>query len=107
LEYAREYCSYVEGVTFTCRTIVVTALTGVAATILQGETTHSAAFLNQSRPLEPEQIELWEQSRMIIVDEVSFASRAEISELDRKLRKLKERPDCPYGGINIVFAGDF
>lgn len=46
MEYAREYCDYMEDFQFTSRTIVITAMTGVAATILLGETTHSAVYLN-------------------------------------------------------------
>ena len=60
MEYAREYCSFLPHVTFTARMIVVTAMTGVAATIIQGEMTHGALYLNQQKELEPEQIELWE-----------------------------------------------
>ena len=36
MEYAREYCSFLPHVTFMARMIVVTAMTGVAATIIQG-----------------------------------------------------------------------
>jgi hypothetical protein len=107
MEYAREHYSYQDGMEFTSQTIVVTALTGVAATILRGETTHSACFLNQQRALEPEQIEKWEGTRLLIVDEISFASKKEFTELDKKLRRLKQRPGLPYGGLSVVFAGDF
>ena len=47
LLYAKEYCSYLPNVIFCQNTIVVTAMTGVAATLICGETTHSALFLNQ------------------------------------------------------------
>lgn len=49
--YGKEYCRYMENYEFTRRTIVVTAMTGVAATLLLGETTHSALYLNQKNPL--------------------------------------------------------
>ena len=107
LEYAREYCSFFDTIEFNSRTIVVTALTGVAATIIRGETTHAAVYLNQTKELQPEQIELWNNTRLLIVDEVSFASKEVFIELDRKLRKLKSRADCAYGGLNIIFSGDF
>jgi len=54
--YAKEYCSYMEDYEYTARTIVVKAMTGVAATLLLGETTHSALYLNQKKPIEPEQV---------------------------------------------------
>ena len=47
------------GCNFTKRTIVVTALTGVAATIIKGETIHTAAHLNRIKRMEEEQIEEW------------------------------------------------
>ena len=47
LLYAKEYCSYLPNVIFCHNTIVVTAMTGVAATLICGETTHGALFLNQ------------------------------------------------------------
>ena len=59
LLYAKEYCSYLPNVIFCRNTIVVTVMTGVAATLICGETMHGALFLNQKREIEPEQIELW------------------------------------------------
>ena len=47
LLYAKEYCSYLPNVIFCHNTIVVTAIAGVAATLICGETTHGALFLNQ------------------------------------------------------------
>ena len=106
MEYAREYCSNLPDFEFSSRTIVVTAMTGVAATILLGETLHSAAYLNQKREITPEQVDLWRHSRLLIIDEISFASKSEIVELHKKLRRLKQQLNLPYGGLHIVFAGD-
>ena len=47
LLYAKECCSYLPNVLLCGNTIVVTAMTGVAATLICGETTHGALFLNQ------------------------------------------------------------
>ena len=41
------------------------------------------------------------------MDEISFASKEFFIELDKKLRKLKSRVDCAYGGLSIIFSGDF
>jgi len=51
MKYASEYCSYLDNFEFSSRTILVTAMTGVAATILMGETTHAAVYLNKKNPL--------------------------------------------------------
>ena len=107
VEYAREYCSYMEGYEFTSKTIRVTAMTGVAATILLGETIHSAAYLNQRNPLTEKQVDAWEDTRLLIVDEVSFASKEDFATLNQRLRRLKQRLDDRYGGLHVIFAGDF
>ena len=44
LLYAQEYCSYLPNVMFCHKTIVVTAITGVTATLISGETMHGALF---------------------------------------------------------------
>jgi hypothetical protein len=49
LEYAREYCTLL-GHRFTIRTIVVTAMSGVAATLIHGRTTQGAFALNWDNP---------------------------------------------------------
>jgi ATP-dependent DNA helicase PIF1 len=104
--YAKQYCEHL-GHRFTSRTIVVTAMSGVAATILRGETTHSAVHLLQKKPLSMEQIENWIDTRLVIIDEVSFASKSDFEKLHQKLSQLKQCLQKPYGGLNVVFAGDF
>lgn len=106
MEYAREYCSYMDNYTFTSRTIVVTAMTGVAATLLMGETVHSAVHLNQKKPIQPEQVAVWEDTKLLIIDGISFADKKDFAKLHRQLRKLKQQLHKPYGGLNIIFAGD-
>ena len=106
IEYARQFCKNLR-YDFTTRTIVVSALTGVAATHLNGETVHSALHLNRKKGLEPEQIENWEQTVLLIIDEISFASGDDIRNIDQKLRMLKQCTDQRFGGLDIVFAGDF
>jgi hypothetical protein len=103
--YCKEYCENLN-VPFTSQTIVVTALTGVAATILMGETTHRAVYLNQRREISAEQVDNWKETRLLIVDEVSFAAPSLFEKLDENLRTLTGKLMERYGGINIVFSGD-
>ena len=98
MEYAHEYCTFLDNYEFHSRNIVLTAMTGVAATILLGETTHAAVYLNQQKPIEMEQVELWESTKMFIIDEISFASKEDFAELHRKLRRLKQSMHCPMVG---------
>ena len=79
----------------------------VDAALIGGETTHSALYLNKESELEPEEVELWEETRMLIVDEISFAYRDLIVKVDANLKVLKQSWRTRYGGINVVFSGDF
>lgn len=105
--YAKQFCSYIwsDFQSFE-RVIVVTAMTGVAATLLQGETTHSALYLNQKRTITPEQIQLWSGTKMVIIDEISFADKHDIAKIQNQLCRLKQQNFLRYGGINIIFSGD-
>jgi PIF1-like helicase len=107
LLYAHEFCSYLwADFKSSERVIVVTAITGVAATILQGQTTHAALYLNQMKTITPEQIDIWLNTKMVIIDEVSFADKADIIKMESHLCKLKQTAK-KYGGVNVVFCGDF
>jgi AAA domain len=71
LLYAHSFCKQLwADFVSTERVIVVTAMTGAAATLLKGETTHSALFLNQRKDINREQIELWNNTKMVIIDEI-------------------------------------
>ena len=107
LLYAQEYCSYLPNVMFCCNTIVVSAMTGVAATLICGETMHGALFLNQKCKIEPEQTELWADTCLLIIDEISFASKSNFQMMHKELCKLKQEINKKFGGLDIIFSGDF
>ena len=43
---------------------------------------------------------------MLIIDEVSFLDEDYLKKLDKHLRTLKEK-DVIFGGVHVVFVGDF
>ncbi len=45
--------------------------------------------------------------RILIIDEISFFKASDIAKLDKQLKKLTGRYDMVYGGVSIVFSGDF
>ena len=106
LLYEQEYCSYLPNVMFYHSTIVVTTMTGVAATLICGETTHGALFLNQKHEIEPEQIELWVDTHLLIIDEISFASKTSFQMMHKQSGKLKQEINKKFGGLNVIFSGD-
>ena len=64
-------------------------------------------FLNQKREIEPEQIELWADTRLLIIDEISFVSKSDFQMMHKQLGKLKQEINKKFGGLNIIFSGDF
>ena len=105
LAYAKGFCKELNYV-FDKRMIVVTALTGVAATLIKGETLHSAAkFCNKK--VSTDHIDEWKNTRLVIVDEISFATSTDLKKLNEKLGLLRETRQQKYGNLHIVFTGDF
>jgi predicted GTPase len=70
MAYAKGYCKELNYM-LDKRMIVVTALTGVAATLINGETMHSAAKLNYKN-ITSEHIDEWHKAHLLIIDEISF-----------------------------------
>ena len=68
---------------------------------------HGALFLNQKCKIEPEQIELWADTCLLIIDEISFASKSNFQMMHKQLGKLKQEKNKKFGGLNIIFSGDF
>ena len=101
--YAREYCSFLENFRFDKRTIVITAMTGCAATLLNGETTHGALKLNSNK-VDAKDEEEWKNTRLVIVDEVSFGGKDDIIKIDKKLQALLCEKSKSFGVSFIIYG---
>jgi hypothetical protein len=102
--YCKTLCDNLN-VKFDRRTIVVTALTGSAAVSINGETTHSACKLNSAVVTQSEE---WDDTIMIIIDEISFAKKHDVESMNKNLNLLKDmRRHMLFGGLHVLFAGDF
>jgi hypothetical protein len=102
---ANKYCKELNH-PFTSRTIVVSAMSGVAATLLRGKTTHTALGLNRREP-GAEMMDTWFDTRLVIIDEVSFPCGADITKIQKHCGLLMKQTFEKYGRLNIVFAGEF
>ena len=102
LAYAEEYCKMYENFAFTSHTIVITALSGVTVTLILGETTHSALYLNH-KTITPEHIESWQTVRLLIIDEISFADKNDLDKIDNNLRQLKQNQTKPLETLILFF----
>jgi len=43
----------------------------------------------------------------MVIDEVSMLSCEMMVSLNAQLMKIKNRPAVPFGGVNLIFFGDF
>jgi ATP-dependent DNA helicase PIF1 len=91
---------------------VVLAPTGVAALNVGGQTIHSffrfpPAFIEPDEiKRDPHRSRLFKNLDMVIIDEVSMV-RADLMEgIDIALRKNRNKPKEPFGGVQMVFIGD-
>lgn len=100
--------------------IATTASTGVAASLIMGQTIHSWSGLGISvdkfdpRKLDGKSKGAWvnakrriQQTDCLIIDEVSMLPAYFLSNLDRACKIARKKLDKPFGGLQVVLVGDF
>jgi ATP-dependent exoDNAse (exonuclease V) alpha subunit len=109
----REYISYLRkhGVSY-----AVTASTGIASTHINGSTIHSWSGIGIKDTLTKYELDAleekqnlykrWNNTSVLIIDEVSMLHANFIDMLD-KVAKHMRRNDTSFGGMQVVFTGDF
>jgi ATP-dependent DNA helicase PIF1 len=97
----------------------VCAMTGCAAIILKmnAKTIHSWSGIKIARGSKEQIINSiyrnrkassnWKKVRVLIIDEVSMMSQKIFEILEETARTIRKRYASPFGGIQIVFCGDF
>src|SRR5437773_9312623 len=94
--------------------LLVTATTGTAAINIDGRTVHNATGIaievsditRTSRVMDKMQ-NLWEGHTHLISDEVSMLSCQTMVNVNAQLMKIKNHPAVMFGGVNLIFFGDF
>lgn len=94
----------------------ITASTGIAATHINGMTIHSWSGIGISRELGKEDLEQlvgrkrlasrFARTHVLIIDEVSMLDARTLDLIEAVCRTSK-RNGMPWGGIQVVFVGDF
>ena len=98
--------------------VQVCALTGCAALLLQckARTLHSFAGIGLAsgsdddvvkRALSSGRKSQWSSIDVLVVDEVSMMSARLFTIIDRIARNARKRTNVPFGGLQLVFSGDF
>lgn len=96
--------------------VAVTASTGIAATHLRGVTIHSWSGIGIKDVLTDHDLDsmeqkvyLWkrfEKTKVLVIDEISMLSASTLDCVDRVCKFFK-RSEEPFGGIQVIFSGDF
>ena len=94
---------------FTPGTIRITALSGVAATEIGGDTTHREfSLMSKNDFASLTDIQNFQDTRLCIVDEISFMDYdRELTNLSLRLQQYTQTNDITFGNVAIVFLGDF
>ncbi len=97
-------------------THAVTASTGIAATHIGGTTIHSWSGFGVKDSISDWDIENMTQNeklvkrylntQVLIIDEVSMLHASRLDMLDKIAKGLKQN-DLPFGGLQVIFCGDF
>ena len=95
----------------TRRNLAVVAPTGVAALNVRGQTIH-AFFGFPGKLLRPGDVRrrrnrsLYARLETLVIDEVSMVRADLLDRIDESLRLNRDRPDEPFGGVQVVLFGD-
>jgi len=96
--------------------VAVTASTGIAATHIGGMTVHSWSGIGIKTALEKRDLNALaknkhisarvKQADILVIEEISMLSAQTLSLVDSVVRSVKQNP-LPFGGMQVVFVGDF
>jgi hypothetical protein len=93
---------------FTSKTIRLTAMTGSAATEIGGTTTASEFnYMRKSSVAREGDIEDFADTRLNIIDEISFANYKTLENISNNLKSFTQCQTYTYGSQAICFLGDF
>jgi hypothetical protein len=94
--------------------LIITATTGTAAFNVKGYTLHSAVGIPVENgdgmrvvTMSDKKAKEWQDHHYLIIDEVSMMDCKVITRLHTQLCKAKSLPELKFGGVNIIFMGDF
>ncbi len=95
----------------------ITASTGIAATHVGGMTVHAWSGIGIAERMTPQLLDAiaskehvakrLQKARVLIIDEVSMLSSNVLTMVDEVAREVRHQPHDAFGGLQVVFVGDF
>lgn len=96
--------------------IAITASTGIAATHINGQTIHSWSGIGIAEKLDTKLIDKLLQTeklykkynnlKVLIIDEISMLHGSRLDMINTLFKKFKDN-NLPFGGVQVIFCGDF
>ena len=93
--------------------VLVTAPTGTAAANVKGQTLHTAFgftfgndYYSLSDKKRDEKRTLFQNLRLVIIDEISIVKSDQLYQLDMRLREVSQKPNKIFGQVAIFAFGD-
>lgn len=96
--------------------VAITASTGLASCILEGQTLHSWSGIGLGKEPAPELVkkikrnmksrQKWLRTKVLIIDEISMVDGVLFDKLEQVARTIRNN-GRPFGGIQLIFTGDF
>jgi ATP-dependent DNA helicase PIF1 len=96
--------------------VAITASTGIAATHINGMTVHSFSGIGINKYLSPADLraiavkkkvaDRIKAAKVLVIDEISMLDARTLDLIDAVCKAIKE-PFLPFGGLQIIFVGDF
>lgn len=91
--------------------LVLTASTGIAGINIEGDTVDSLMGFSpdprkNAQPMSKDVADKLAALTILLIDEVSMIRLDKLDAIDARLRQAK-RSDKPFGGVQIILAGDF
>lgn len=107
---------YIEYLKYCEVPVAITASTGIAATHMNGMTIHAWSGIGVKDSLLPKDLVAMKEKKylkdklteaqVLIIDEISMLHKQQIEMVNLVLKSFKEN-NLPFGGIQVVFSGDF